>query len=284
MRKLIAPSQSNFYRQVAVCSVKTSLTDNPISVSSDVVKITAALSHAIGSHFILFPEYTYSNNLQQLYQDYCNQHKCVIIGGSGLESVGTDYYAYAPVFMPNQEIIKVYKKNTTPREQMYGVIDYPHDVIRGITIEETLGDFSFSVFVCNDFLVAPSAEHRDISIVFVPQYEGSPQQFMYEGAKISKGMRNFVLGANTSNDNQKSFGFGVLNSTVIKVLTDRGWRRDKYITSEHEELFYHPSIFYDSSGEKLFVFKVNINKPSMQFDFTLRRDGPAIIPIKIVTL
>ncbi|PKP45937.1 MAG: hypothetical protein CVT94_16330 [Bacteroidetes bacterium HGW-Bacteroidetes-11] len=260
------------------------MTLNPFSINlSDANrdKINTALTHSIGSTFILFPEYTYNSELQEQYQNYCNENNCIIIGGSGLESVGANYYAYAPVFIPNKELIKVYKRHITPEEKIYSngrILPYPQGVQRQIRLEGNEIDIVFSVFVCYDFIVENITERHDI--VFVPQYEQSPQQFISEGDKISKGWRNFVLGANNSNDNQRSLGFAILNRAIITALSANGLRDANYQNAAGEKLNHHHTIVYDTQGEKITTFQLNLATPySLAFNFSLNGGGPIVIPI-----
>ena len=243
MGKLLNQQQPDYYVQISVCSLNSFLTLNPFSINlseANREKINTSLAHSIGSNFLLFPEYTYTPDLQEQYQNYCNENNCIIIGGSGLESVGANYYAYAPVFIPNKELIKVYKRNITPEETIYSggrILPYPEAVQRRILLEGNEIDILFSVFVCYDFIVENITERHDI--VFVPQYEQSPQQFISEGDKISKGWRNFVLGANNSNDNQRSLGFAILNNAIITALSANGLREAEYLNAAREKLNHH---------------------------------------------
>lgn len=289
MGKLLNQQQPDHYVQISVCSVDTFLNLHPFSIDLNAVnheKINSALENAIGSNFILFPEYTYTDILQEQYQNYCNQHNCIIIGGSGLESIGANYYAYAPVFLPHKELIKVYKKNITADERLYSggrIIPYPNAVQRQIRLEGNEVDIEFSVYVCYDFIVENKTERQDL--VFVPQFEQSPQQFISEGDRISKGMRNFVLGANNSNNNQKSYGFAILNNAIITALNVGGWREANYLNAEGEKLNHHHTIIYDSLGEKLFTFQLNLATPySLAFNYNLLGGGPVLIPIAIHNL
>lgn len=289
MGKLIFQPPQDFFVQVSVCSVNTFLNLNPFSVNlteANRQKITTALQHSIGSNFILFPEYTYTDELQVQYQNYCNDNNCIIIGGSGLESVGANFYAYAPVFIPNKELMKVYKRHITNDETIYSggrIIPYPDEVQRQIRLEGEENDILFSVFVCYDFLIENKTEREDI--VFVPQYEQSPQQFITEGDRISKGMRNFVLGANNSNDDQQSLGFAILNGTLITALANGHWRNAEYNDGQGEPMNYHNTIIYDTTGEKLLTFRLNLAKPfSLAFNYSLVGGGPILIPVSNINL
>ena len=289
MGKLVYQPPQDFFVQVSVCSVNTFLNLNPFSVNLNEAnreKITAALHNSVGSNFILFPEYTYTEELQEQYQNYCNENNCIIIGGSGLESVGANFYAYAPVFIPNKELMKVYKRHITNDETIYSggrIIPYPDEVLRQIRLEGEVNDILFSVFVCYDFLIENKTERDDI--VFVPQYEQSPQQFIAEGDRISKGMRNFVLGANNSNDNQQSLGFAILNGALITALANGNWRNVEYNDGQGEAMNYHNTIVYDTTGEKLLTFRLNLAKPfSLAFNYSLVGGGPILIPVANINL
>jgi len=279
--------------QVAVCSVNSFLKINPFSVDLNEVnlaKINTVLENSIDSKFILFPEYTYSSELQELYRDYSNQNNCIIIGGSGLESFGTKYYAYAPVFIPNQDLIKVYKRRITPIETVLSggkIIDYPDKVQRHIEVsisDET--DVRISVYVCYDFFVENKTEQRS-DIIFVPQYEPSPQSFISEAEKTSKGWDNFVLGANNSNDNQRSVGFVPnLNDQIINGLALREWRDERYPSDGRKNLDReHYRISFDITGEKLITFNLNVGNPVADIStFSYVSNQPNFIPLNKIDL
>ena len=264
------PYQPNpdVFVQVSICSVNTFLDFHPFNINLNAAnrhKIDSVLLNSVGSNFILFHEYTYTEELRELYQNYSNQNNCIIIGGSGLESNGANFYAYAPVFTPNQELIKVYKRRITHVETILSesrIIDYPNKVPRQIKVAINNDiDVLVSVYVCYDFLVEGKTEVRD-DIIFVPQFEPSPQQFITEGDKISKGWDNFVLGANNSNDNQRSIGFvPTLNSQSINSLALRHWRDKRYPSGKGKLDSHHHTISFDITGEKLITFQLNVGNP-----------------------
>ncbi len=83
------------------------------------------------------------------------------------------------------------------------------------------------------------------NIIFVPQFEPSPQQFINEAYRISEGYESFVLGSNNSNDNHRSLGFAILNSQLITALTGRGWRQLSYNDGNGNLQEFHHTTFYD---------------------------------------
>lgn len=285
MGKLPYQPQEDCLVQVSICSVNTFINPHPFSINlteANRQKINSALQNSIGSNFILFPEYTYTDELQIQYQNFSNQNNCIIIGGSGLEAVNANFYAFAPVFLPNQELIKVYKRRITPIETVISggkLIDYPDKVPRQIRVavnDDT--DVIVSVYVCYDFLVENKSDRDDI--IFVPQYEPSPQQFISEGDKISKGWENFVFGANNSNNNQRSLGFASLNSQIINGLASRNWRAHAYSDEHGNQMNYHNTISYDIQGEKLLTFRINVGKPfSKASTFSFEGNQPILVPI-----
>ncbi|AOZ99519.1 hypothetical protein [Flavobacterium commune] len=233
----------------------------------------------------MFPEYTYSHDLEPIYRNYSNENSTVIIGGSGLETIGNEFYAYCPIFLPNQEIIKVYKKHITNDERILSqgqIIAFPNEVPREIRLIVGENEILFSVYVCYDFIIEAKNDRADI--VFVPQYESSPQQFINEGDKVSKGMKNFVIGANNSNNNQRSLGFAILNSTMINGLSMQSYRNQNY-ENAGQKLDQHHTTIYDVLGERIMVFRLNIGRPySLPFTFSLDDSEPVLIPIKNITI
>lgn len=289
MSKLVYQEPEDFFVQVSVCSLNSFLNLNPFSIELNDAnrgKIETVLNNSVGSKFILFPEYTYSNELQEVFQNYCNQNECIIIGGSGLEEVGENFYAYSPVFLPNQDPLKVYKKHITNDETVYSegrIINYPDEVQREISISvDDDTSYKVAVYVCYDFLI----ENKTRSdVIFVPQYEQSPQQFINEGDRISKGLRNFVLGANNSNNGQRSLGFAILNSQLTTALSVRGWRQENYLDGEGNQMDFHHTTIYDTQGERLLKFRINIGRPySLPYTYNLADNQPILVPLPDIAI
>src|SRR4051812_22503309 len=118
MGKLVYQPPQDYFVQVSICSVNSFLSLHPFQISineANLLKVQSVVQHSLESNFILFPEYTYTEVLQPIYQEHCDQNNCIIIGGSGLEAVDNNHFwAYCPVFLPNTpEPIKVYKKHIT---------------------------------------------------------------------------------------------------------------------------------------------------------------------------
>ena len=289
MSKLVFQQAQDYLLQVSVCSLNSFLTLNPFAVTvtpENRQKIESILNSSVGSKFIVFPEYTYHDSLAELYQNYSNDNECIIIGGSGLEQSGVDYFAYSPIFFPNQEPSKVYKKHITNIETVYSegrIKGYPNEVQREFSInvdDET--SYTFSVFVCYDFLLDPKSR---TNIVFVPQYEPSPQQFINEGDRISKGHQCFVLGSNNSGENLRSLGFAILNSNLIHALAGRNWRRPEYTDAQGEHLDFHHTTIYDVQGERLLRFQINIGRPySLPITFNFDDHLPVLVPLPDIAI
>jgi hypothetical protein len=283
MSKLVYQQPQDYLVEVSVCSLNSFLNLNSFSIEISEErrsKIDTILSNSIGCQFLMFPEYTFSEELNILYQTFSNTNNCIIIGGSGLEQIGNNFYAYCPVFLPNQEVIKVYKKRITDDEKLYSsgrIIDFPNDVQREIRVEIEEYSILFSVYVCYDFIIENKNTRTDL--IFVPQYERSPERFINESDKISRGYNNFVLGANNSNENQRSIGFATINNTIISALSLRHWRQNHYYDVEARPLNHHFSIFYDIEGERQIKFRLNVGKPySFPITFSLEGGEPLIIP------
>ncbi len=284
MSKLVYQAPQDYLIEVSICSLTSFLNLNNFSIeisTERMLKIESILNNSIGCRFLMFPEYTFSEELITPFQNFANANNCIIIGGSGLEPIENNFYAYCPIFLPNQEIIKVYKKRITDDEKLYSsgrIIDFPNEVQRQTRVEIEGYSISFSVYVCYDFIIENKNERTDL--VFVPQYESSPERFINESDKISRGYNNFVLGANNSDENQRSLGFATINNTIIAALNQRNWRQAVYNDGEGKPLNHHHSIFYDIQGEKQIKFRLNVGKPfSFPITFSLEGGEPLIIPI-----
>ncbi len=294
MRRPIFEKAPDYPVRVAVCSLYSFLEVDPFSVKIDaekMKKIDFILEQSKGVNFILFPEYTYSDVLRLKLQKYCDDNDCIIIAGSGLEKTPEDtFYAYCPVFSPNNELTKVYKKFITPSEKVYAankIVPYPNETQRIIRLNaNSLDDYCFtiSVYVCYDFIQENKKERTDI--IFVPQYEKSPHMFINEGDRISKGENCFVLGANNVDNNQRSLGFVGLNSTIINALSNKCWRPSSYNDGDKEKKFpYHHTIIYDTTGERILILDINLSKPySLSHDYSVNETMPVVIPIKIIEI
>jgi hypothetical protein len=284
MSKLVYQPPQDYLVEVSICSLNSFLNLDTFSIDISPErrnKIDTILNNSIGCQFLMFPEYTFSDELNILYQTFSNSNNCIIIAGSGLEQIGNNYYAYCPVFLPNQEIIKVYKKRITDDEKIFSsgrIVDFPNEVQRQIRVEIADYSISFSVYVCYDFIIENKNNRTDL--IFVPQYESSPERFINESDKISRGYNNFVLGANNSNENQRSLGFATINKTIITALSARNWRQNNYNDGEERPLNHHFSVFYDITGERQIKFRLNVGKPfSFPITFSLEGGEPLIIPI-----
>lgn len=277
---------------ISVCSLNSSLELNPLRVTSTqekINKITRVLENSRDSKIILFPEYTYSENLNELFQNYSNAHNIIIIGGSGLEPTEDGkFYAFSPVFIPNENIFKVYKKNIIQVERGLSagaLIPYPHEIKRTMNFleDENGRKYSFSVFICSDFLIENRDQRADI--FFVPQYENSPGQFLTQGHTYSSGHKNFIIGANNADHEQRSLGFAILNNSTIDVLAQRNFRRGAYNDENGSPQTYNPSLAYDMTGEKLLKIDLNIGRPySLSYDFHFTPINPVLIPKELISL
>lgn len=281
MTKLVYQAHEDYFVKVTICSMQSFLNINPFQINVDLEKIQSVLQNSTDSNFLIFPEYTYTDELEEVYQTFTNRNNCVIIGGSGLESVGNEFYAYCPVFIPNQPIMKVYKKHITNQETILScgkIIGYKEDVQREIIFTNGDRDLTFSVYVCYDFLVENIKNRTDI--IFIPQYEASPEQFINEADKLSKGFRNFVIGSNNCNNNQRSLGFAILNNSIIELLHLQQYRNEKYSDMNNEYLNCHHTIFYDIDDERIVSFNLNIGRPySLAFNYNLSDLRPVLIPV-----
>lgn len=281
-KKIVYQEPEDYLIRITVCSMKSFLNPHPFQINADTVKINHILENSTDSNFIIFPEFTFSSELEEIYQTFSNVNSCVIIGGSGLESIGDKFYAYCPIFIPNQPVLKVYKKYITHTETIlsYGkLIGYDDDVQREIVLTHGDIDISFSVYICYDFLVENKNKRTDI--IFIPQYESSPDQYINEADRLSKGFRNFVIGCNNCNNNQRSLGFAILNNSVIELLSLQGYRNQLYSDMNQNKLNHHHTVFYDVNDERIITFDLNIGKPySLPFTYNLANMQPVLIPIK----
>jgi hypothetical protein len=280
--------------RISVCSMMSLIQLDPFRIELDdesFDKINRILEQSRTSDFLVFPEYMYSNQLENLFQQYCNETNCVIIGGSGLEPATDGYYAYCPIFLPNSLPSKVYKRYITTTETMYSgstIVPYDNENQRSISITKGNKRISFSVYLCSDFIYygerdAATTDRNDI--IFIPQYEPSPNQFIVIGDRISKGCSTFILGANNSNDNQRSLGFATLNSDSINALRDRQFRRATYSDGDGNQMDYHHTIFYDFQNEMLFQFDINVGRPfALPFIFAHEQRQPVVVPINRLQL
>nr|WP_321486884.1 hypothetical protein [uncultured Draconibacterium sp.] len=281
MAKIVYQEPEDYFVRATICSMRSFLNPHPFQIEVDLDKVRSVLENSTESNFVIFPEFTYSLELQDMYQTFSNENNCVIIGGSGLEPIGTKFYAYCPVFIPHQPIVKVYKKHITHPETILSsgkLIGYNDDVQREIVLNIGDMDVSISVYVCYDFLVENKNNRTDI--IFIPQYEGSPEQFINEGDRLSKGFRNFVLGSNNCNNNQRSLGFAILNNTIIELLHLQGYRDSEYSDMNQKKLNHHHTVFYDINDDRIATFDLNIGRPySLPFNYNLANLQPVLIPI-----
>lgn len=287
MSRLVFQQPTNFVVEVSVCTLKPMISFNPVDVELTNVseaKIDTILEECKQSKYILFPEYTYCEKLKDKYQNFSNNNNCVIIGGSGLEKIKSNFYAYCPVFVPNKDPIIIYKRNITNSETVLSggrIIGYPGEIKREILIEyEDDLNVTIAIYVCYDFLLETVSKRNDI--LFIPQYENSHGQFISRGSEISKGYQNFVFGANNQGENRRSFGFAVLNNDSIENLAYLKWRLPEYLNGEGDNTNHHHSVVYDQNKESLMRFDINLGVPySMAFNYSNLGYAPVFVPKEI---
>ncbi len=295
MNKLpVFQPHSNFIVEVSVCSILPFFRLKPFGIvlTAEVEsKIDTVLSNTTSSQFIVFPEYCYTEGLREKYQTHSDANNSVIIAGSGLEEIGNNYYAFCPIFVPNREPIKIYKKHITLNERMLSngrILPYPDDVQREIPVEYQNRIVMISVYICYDFLVEAPQNRTDIT--FVPQFENEPGQFISRASELSKGDLNFVFGANcigaTDNgNNRRSLGFAVLNNAGVNNLSVLNWRNSNYQDANGNHLTHHMSVVYDQAEESIITFNANVGIPySMQFNFRYQDVEPVVVPKEIILL
>ncbi len=232
-------------------------------VEKYVNKISGCLSHLKGVNFILFPEFSYSEKLEDIFRTFSDENNAIIIGGSGVDKSGEDWYCYSPVFIPGEkQFKKVYKKMITATETSLSadrIHDYPGEVTRDFTLIVDERQISFAVYVCNDFLL--DLNRKDYaSIYFVPQYERNAGIFRGDAYRVSTKDPSFVLGCNIVSSGFRTIGTGSCNSTVINGLATHGFR-DKEYQDAGQVAYYNKAILYDVNNQCVLKFQLNLGDP-----------------------
>lgn len=283
MSKLVYQPRTDFFLEVGLINLETLLNDDTFIVEINeqtITKIQTHLQNSLDTHIICFPEYTYSDELHDLFRDFSNQNNIIIIGGSGIEFNGNNYYAYCPIFIPNKELIKVYKKYLTVEERTFSrgrLESYPNPTERNFRIELNEIEFVFSVYICYDFLQEKYNTRSDI--VFIPQFESSPRHFINSSTDIVEGYDNFVLGINNSNNQTlRSLGFGNLNSTLIAAFSKSKKRKKEYKDTDGNYLNEHHTLIYDLVDEQLLKLRLNLANPVPKpYNFSYTQKEPTIL-------
>ena len=282
MSKLVYQPRTDFFVEVSIINLNSLLNDETFEVEisqNTIVKIESFLNNSLESNIICFPEYTYSESLNELYRNFSNQNNIIIIGGSGIEINGNNSFAYCPIFIPNKDLIKVYKKFITVDERALSggrLIPYPNETERNFLIQYNDYEYVFSVFICYDFLQESYNNRSDI--VFVPQFEKSPRHFINCATDIVQGFDNFVLGINNSNDSMRSVGFGNLNSTLIHAFTKLKKRKKEYKDTDGNHLNEHFNLIYDLTEEQLLKIRINLANPVPKpYNFSYSQYEPTVL-------
>lgn len=282
MSKLVYQPRTDFFIEVNLINLNSMLNDETfeVEISQDsIVKIETFLNNSLESNIICFPEYTYSEELNDLYRNFSNQYNIIIIGGSGIEINGNNSFAYCPIFIPNKELIKVYKKYITIDERTLSsgrLIPYPNATERNFLIQYNEFEYVFSVFICYDFLQETYNNRSDI--VFIPQFEKSPRHFINSATDIVQGFDNFVFGVNNSNNIYRSIGFGNLNSTLINAFTKLKKRKKEYKDDDNNHLNEHFAVIYDLTVEQLIKLRINLANPVPKpYNFSYSQYEPTVL-------
>ena len=184
--------------------------------------------------------------------------------------------------------MKVYKGNITPLETTLSggkLIGFPDKFERHKIIEIGDVDVQISVYVCYDFLVENISKKRS-DMIFVPQCEASPESYIAKANDTSREFENFVIGANNSDNNQRSIGFvPSLNKQVQEGLALKKWREKRYPSGTGRFDDEHHTISYDLIGEKIIVFELNLGNPISKVFTSRRGHNPLNFkPIKMIDL
>jgi len=283
MSKLVYQPRKDVFIEVGIVNLESLLNDETFEVEINpqiVIKIQTHLNNSLDTNIICFPEYTYSDSLYELYRAFSDQNNIIIIGGSGIENNENNFYAYCPIFIPNKELIKVYKKYLTIEEKAFSggrLISYPNATERDFLIEFNDVEFVFSVYICYDFLQENYNKRSDI--VFIPQFEPSPRHFINMCTSIVQGFDNYVLGINNSNKKSlRSLGFGNLNSTLINAFSRQKKRKKEYLDADGATLNEHHTLIYDLIDEQLLKIRLNLANPVPKaYNFSYSQYEPTIL-------
>ncbi|MBA7522304.1 hypothetical protein ES705_14422 [subsurface metagenome] len=279
--------------KVAIITINFELRDFEIVLTDKYKnKLTKCFSLAKEKkpQFMILPEYSYDDELFDIYSEYSTENDCIIIGGSKLCKINTEKskcYAVCPVFLPGQPPIMVGKENPTDSEIQLSndsITRYPFDNTRDFSYLLGEIEIRFSVFICNDFL---KNYHNYFSlqkrkdIFFVPQYEMKPNLFIHCAASLSTETETYVFGVNKSKNSVdqkmlllKSVGTGSLNSSTVNNLYSLGYRKSNY------DDYFDKSIIYDIDGPVLLVLDIDLGAPSpLPHTRSRLRSRPNVIPI-----
>jgi predicted amidohydrolase len=280
--KLVYQPRKDFLIEVSLFNLDVLLNEETFEVIiSEIVhsKINKLLDSALNSNILCFPEYSYNQDLFELYRNFCDDHNIIIIGGSGIEKHNDGSFAYCPVFIPNKEMIKVYKKFLTIEERTYSkgrLIPYPNPTERHFNIELNDIEFVFTVSICYDFLQENYENRTDI--IFVPQYEQSPGHFINQANNIVQGFDNFVIGVNNSGNNMRSIGFSNLNKSLIEAFGKMRIRKKEYKDADNHIMNEHHTIIYDITHEQKLTVKLNLAHPVPKpYNFSYSNYEPSVI-------
>ena len=285
MSKLVYQPVDDFFIEVSLINLNTLFNEQLFLVEieeKEQNKIREFLENVKNSDIICFPEYSYNENLYDIYKSFSDENNVIIIGGSGLEPIDDKFYAYTPVFIPTKDILKVYKKHITIDERTLSkgkLIPYPNPTERDFRIVKNDFDFIFSIFICYDFLQENYNERTDI--VFIPQYETSPKHFINTANSIVQGRDNFVFGVNNSdNTSLRSLGFANLNKSIMDSFIKFKIRKKEYKDNVGEHLLEHFTLIYDVTEERVLTFRLNLAKPVPKpYNFSRQNYEPNVMLI-----
>ena len=156
----------------------------------------------------------------------------------------------------------MYKRHITQDEILNSanrIVGYPGEINRELEVSFGEDTMTMAVYICSDFLYENVANRTDI--IFVPQYEASPNHFMGRGSFISGGRENFVIGANNTTNGQRSFGFAILNSAIVASCVGSNIRHETYPNLDGTTGSINHSLIYDIAEESLLTLQLNLGNP-----------------------
>lgn len=286
MSNLVYAPPTDFFINVSLINLETclNLATFEVEISDEKLeRIENYLEQSSNCNIICFPEFTYNDSLYDRFRAFSDEYGIVIIGGSGLEQINDNQlYAYCPVFFPNKDLVKVYKRFITIDERTYSqgrLISYPNFTQQNFKIINQELEYVISIYICYDFLQNEYPSRTDV--VFVPQLEGSPRHFINRGNEIVQGYDNFVFGINNFQNQQRSIGFANLNNAIIRMLTKFKLRKELYQEANNDKLAEHHTIVYDLDTERILKLRLNLAKPVPKpYNFSYQNYEPNIMLIQ----
>ncbi len=262
---------------------ETSLNDLVLNKDeiTDTIKSVFQLLENENPKFIIFPEYSFFSELQDLFIEKSRTLNSIIISGS---YISTSLIPEAKVFLPDGSIDIIQKNGLAPEE---------HFVFPNITLKEgglpnifsfkydTNREIKFLILICYDFY---SQYHKfygeNLDFLFITAYNKNFEKFYSQLNEFCCKVPSFCIYSNVADD-------GAGNSAVFGIHEENIHQRNIANGSicDGKEKYDWLIANFNQLENKMMILELDINRPYLIRPFSLQGNNtPNVINIRKIDI